>query len=107
MKTRIEVATVRSEPTQAETFRAIRALGLTAGLRDGEWRVSYPLWAVGKVQAEAIAYYTNDRQDAIETARFMATRLPGRVYRLNTLERTLCELADVSPELDRLLNGKA
>lgn len=51
-----------------ETRKAIRALGLTATYRDGEWRVNF---ANGR---EATAYYTTDNADALATARLMAQK---------------------------------
>jgi hypothetical protein len=48
------------------TRRAIRALGLTASRRNGEWRVNLP------GGSEATAYYTNDNDDALATAKAMA-----------------------------------
>ena len=67
---------------------AIRALGLSVRCVDGEWRITYRLddarlgvAVVGPIsraraieRAEAVSYYTNDRQDAIDTARMMAER---------------------------------
>ena len=83
------------QPTQAQTLRAIRALGLTANVRNREYRITFPIdsclnlliradaasatVANARRKAEAIAYYTNDRQDAIDTARFMSNRLPLKV----------------------------
>ena len=52
---------------QDETFAAIRKLGLTVRKVAGEIRVAWP-------RDEASAYYTNDLQDALGTARAMATR---------------------------------
>ena len=49
--------------TIAETKAAIRRIeGMTARCRDGEWRVNY---VGGK---EETAYYTDDPQDALDTA---------------------------------------
>jgi NACalpha-BTF3-like transcription factor len=45
--------------------QTIRALGLTVTRVDGEWRVNYQ---GGK---EATAYYTDDPQAALDTARAM------------------------------------
>jgi hypothetical protein len=50
----------------ADAFAAIRAVGMTARYRDGEWRVC------PKGGKEAEAYYTNDPEDAVGTAKLMA-----------------------------------
>lgn len=69
-----------------ETLAAIKALpGMTASRNDGEWRVTitrdhlsarYPekkaAWRDKK--QEAMAYYTNDAEDALGTARDMSAR---------------------------------
>lgn len=47
------------------TLAAIRAIGCTASHRDGEYRVNL------KGAFEVAAYYTNDPQDAIDTAQAM------------------------------------
>jgi hypothetical protein len=52
-------------PTVAETLAAIRATGATARRREGEWRVNLP------DGSEATAYYTDDADDAVQTARAM------------------------------------
>ena len=51
--------------THTAAFKAIRDLGMTVHCCDGEWRVNFPN---GK---EATAYYTDDAQDAVDTARAM------------------------------------
>ena len=51
-------------------FSAVRALGLTVSKRDGEYRMSLP--NLSRERAEAIAYYTDDREDAWGTAEEMA-----------------------------------
>lgn len=52
--------------TVLATKDEIRATGCTARYKDGEWRVNLP------GGTEATAYYTNDGDDAIATARCMA-----------------------------------
>lgn len=47
--------------TMAQAKAILRAVGLSIRLRDGEYRVNY---ANG---SEATAYYTNDRDDAVNT----------------------------------------
>lgn len=47
------------------TFAAIRALGMSVHRTDGEWLVNF---SYGR---EATAYYTDDNQDAVDTARRM------------------------------------
>lgn len=54
-------------------FVAVRALGLTIGKRDGEYRISQP--GLPRERAEAIAAYTDDRDDAWGTAKMMAEQL--------------------------------
>jgi len=43
----------------------IRAMGMSVRVKDGEIRVNY------KNGDESTAYYTNDRQDAVDTACIM------------------------------------
>ena len=50
---------------KADAIAAIRATGSSAKYHDGEWRVNVP------GGSEATAYYTNDADDAINTARRM------------------------------------
>lgn len=71
--------------TRTETRLAIKALPhMSATLTDGEWRVFVTLqsvvmafpdkslsWALRKV--EAMACYTNDAEDALDTAKAMST----------------------------------
>jgi hypothetical protein len=68
--------------TQAEAIRRIRRLTLSVTIRDGEIRVAYPLWFVANRypeathqerlhRIEALAYYTTDLQDAVDTAERM------------------------------------
>lgn len=62
--------------TKQETLSTIKAMGLSARCVDGEYRVTFPLDAglprtEAIEQAEAMAYYTNDGQDAIDTAAAM------------------------------------
>lgn len=54
--------------SKSAAVRAIRVLGLTAHLRDGEIRVTIR----GIRNPEDIAYYTNDANDAYATALHMA-----------------------------------
>lgn len=53
-------------PTQKETMQAIRELGLSCTINDGEFRVAYRI-----PHNEASAYYTDDAEDAIGTAKAM------------------------------------
>lgn len=55
--------------TQKAMMAAIRELGMTVSVRDGEIRVNH------KGYSEATAYYTDDRQDAVDTARAMKAEL--------------------------------
>lgn len=64
--------------TQAQTLAAIRALGLAARVTPhGEYRVAPRLDSIAAERREAIAlqegiaYYTEDAEDAIATARAM------------------------------------
>lgn len=53
-------------PTVKDTMAAIRALGnITVNRRDGEWRVNF------RGEDENTAYYTNDADDALGTAKLM------------------------------------
>lgn len=66
--------------TKAATFSAIKSLGreLTVRCTDGEYRVSYAVAAIkmntnlshtdAVAKSEAMAYYTDCAQDAIDTA---------------------------------------
>lgn len=51
--------------TIKELREALKTLGCTLQIRDGEYRVNI------KGGSEATAYYTDDREDALDTARFM------------------------------------
>ena len=50
---------------------ALRARGIRLTHFDGEYRVT--LMSVSAKRAEAVAYYTNDLQDAYETGLFMSS----------------------------------
>jgi hypothetical protein len=52
----------------AQAFKAIRSAGAEARYEDGEWRVNL------KKGREATAYYTTDREDAVDTAIAMVAR---------------------------------
>lgn len=72
--------------TVKATRDAIKALpGMTAVRIDGEWRVTINLYRLSERfpnrktawcerKQEAMAYYTNDEQDALDTARAMSAR---------------------------------
>jgi len=49
---------------------AINELDLSARYRDGEWRINYR----APHGTEATAYYTQDNDDALATAKAMAAR---------------------------------
>lgn len=55
-----------------QTQAAIRALGLSAVRIDGEWRINFPALPGASHDREATAYYTEDNDDALGTARYMA-----------------------------------
>lgn len=58
--------------TKQELFTQVRQLGLAVTALDGEYRVTYGAWQVrDAARREALAYYTDDRQDALDTARRM------------------------------------
>jgi hypothetical protein len=60
--------------TQKELFAAVRALGLvcTFDADAREYRVTFRADAVpSRVKRENAAYYTNDREDALATAKTM------------------------------------
>lgn len=65
--------------TQTQLFAHVRKLGLSIR-RTGfgpEIRISpKPQACPDGTKREALAYYTDDRDDALATARFMAARLP-------------------------------
>lgn len=54
------------EMTDRELRIAVHALGMNIQKRDGEYRINWP------GADEDQAYYTDDRQDALDTARAMA-----------------------------------
>jgi hypothetical protein len=56
--------------TDRELFTQVRALKLCIRKRDGEYRIAAPHGS--DEWREATAYYTCDRDDALQTARFMA-----------------------------------
>ena len=56
--------------TITQALQTIRQMGLSARYRDNEFRVTIKGFTP-KIQ-EAIAYYTNDAQDAIDTAKCIA-----------------------------------
>ncbi len=60
----------RTPENDAQLFRAVRALGMTIRKRDREYRVTYV--GIPADRAEAVACYTNDRRDALDTAHAMA-----------------------------------
>ena len=51
--------------TDAQLKQALRAIGFSLRKRDGEYRVNFT------GGGEATAYYTDDRADALDTARAM------------------------------------
>lgn len=69
-------------PTQSQTTAAIRALGLTVNVSDGEYRVAVPAaLCAGETRAERLerqeagCYYTTDAEDALATAKAMRAAL--------------------------------
>jgi hypothetical protein len=57
--------------TQTAAIVTIRALGMTASSNDGEIRVDFKLGDARRTPDSA--YFTNDPQDALDTARHMVT----------------------------------
>jgi len=57
--------------TNKQTFDAIRALGLAAQLNNGEWQVDYR--RDDSRRTPGTRYFTNDKEDALATARVMAS----------------------------------
>jgi hypothetical protein len=55
-----------------QTTKAIRELGLRATRFAGEWRIALPN------NAEASAYYTEDNDDAFDTAKAMVAHQVAR-----------------------------
>jgi hypothetical protein len=67
-KDRLDDCPFRASPseitmTQKELFAAVRALGLSITVLNGEYRINF------RGGREATAYYTNDREDALATAK--------------------------------------
>jgi hypothetical protein len=59
----------------ADAFALIRDMGMTCTYKDKEFRVDYRPYDKRKVRGdEGSAYFTNDAQDAIATARTMSRR---------------------------------
>lgn len=57
--------------TQKDLFKLVRELGLSIKKTEyGEYRINY------KDRGEASAYYTDDRDDALATARAMIYKTP-------------------------------
>lgn len=56
--------------TNLEVFKTIRAMGLAVAYRDGEWQIDYRREDARR-SAES-RYFTDDKQDAIGTARCMS-----------------------------------
>lgn len=57
--------------TKKELKAAIKDLGMTVRERDGEIRINL------KGNPESEAYYTNERQDALDTAKLIASAASG------------------------------
>lgn len=82
----IDAAPTVRRMTVQQTRDAIKALpGMTAVRVDGEWRVTINLYRLSErfptrttkwceQKQEAMAYYTNDAEDALGTARDMSAR---------------------------------
>lgn len=72
--------------TRQQTIDTIKALGLRCSFRDGEFRIAPNLGplpmgrgaqALQCEREEAGAYYTNDKEDALGTAKLMAALSEG------------------------------
>lgn len=75
-----------TKPTTAATRAAIKALpGMTAVRVDGEWRVTVNIYRLSErypeknrvwceAEQETMAYYTDNADDALATARDMSAR---------------------------------
>ena len=68
--------------TQAQAKAAIKALGMSVTVTDGEYRVTFPASRYTGLDKrtvesnrEASAYYTDDADDAIGTAQAMSREL--------------------------------
>jgi len=59
-----------SRSVRADTLAAIRALPMKTRIVEGEWRVTFH--GLSKAREEALAFYTDDPGDALQTARAMA-----------------------------------
>lgn len=66
-----------NRPTVKDTQAAIRALGLSCSHKDRKYRVSYKPADADRLGTtyEGSAFYTDDADDALGTARHMAERL--------------------------------
>lgn len=61
--------------TDRQTFDAIRALGMACQKNNGEWRIDYKIGDMRRVAGEyGTSYFTDDKQDALETAKVMSVR---------------------------------
>jgi len=79
--------------TQKQLFAAVRALGLSIRCADGEYRIAHKLGHYRDAllaRQESDAYYTNDRDDALATARAMAQRSTSGSWLLITDVNRVC-----------------
>lgn len=64
--------------TQREVIKAVHDLGMSCRVCEGEFRIAPSLYTITGSKSEqreaqeAIAYYTTDAQDALDTAKAMA-----------------------------------
>lgn len=96
----------KKRPTQRHTLKEIRTvLGLTANVVDREYRINYRLHdpryrPTPKDGAGGTIYFTNDAQDALDTARVMArVKRGGRLFPPAADEITTLEGSDVHVEV--------
>ncbi len=72
---------------QTEALNEIRSLGMTATVKEREFRINY------KGGSEETAYYTDDPQDAVDTAKHMKREADQQEtgYQLYAKQRSLYE----------------
>ena len=76
--------------THRQTLAQIRAMNLTVGC---EYRIAPK--GVSKAAAEAAAYYTNDLDDALSTARHMAQQVSNTEAMIGALTKSALNVLDM------------
>jgi hypothetical protein len=81
-----------------DTCAAIRAVGMSVRHDNGEYRVTFP--GLPTDRAEALAHYTTDADDAIGTARHMASKA-GETLAREKANSTMITRDNIDSLLDR------